>query len=72
MSEDATALPVMKTEVIKGNLNPTWKSIQVTMQQLCNGDPYRPLLIECFDWNASGELKLIGQTQMSLDDLMKK
>lgn len=70
--ESGGVLPVLKTEVVRGNLNPRWKPIQVTMQQLSNSDPYRPLLIECFDWNSSGELKLIGQTQQSLDDLIKR
>jgi Ca2+-dependent lipid-binding protein len=61
----------MRTEVVKNNVNPRWRAIQVTLQQLSNSDPYRPLLLECFDWNASGSHELIGQAQASLDDLMK-
>ena len=72
VTEEGGKLPVLKTEVIRNNLNPRWRPIQLTMQQLCNSDAYRPLLLECFDWNASGALDLIGQAQLSLDDMVQR
>jgi hypothetical protein len=53
-------VPVVKTEVIKNTLNPVWKPLTIKAQQLCNGDLDRPLAIECYDWNKSGNNELIG------------
>jgi hypothetical protein len=72
VNEDGGSLPVFKTEVVKDNLNPTWRTIVTTMQRLCNGDPYRPVLVECFDWDADGSHELIGSVQTSLDDIMQR
>ncbi len=60
---------MFKSEVIRNNLNPSWKVLQMSMQQLCNGDPHRPLLIECFDWNKDGKHEIIGAVTTSLDAL---
>ncbi len=54
------------------NLNPSFKPIITTMQRLCNGDPYRPVLIECFDWDKDGSHELIGNCRTSLDDLVQR
>ncbi len=72
MNEDGGALPVYKTEVVKNNLSPTWRTVVTTMQRLCNGDAYRPVLIECFDWDSDGSHELIGSVQTSLDDVMRR
>lgn len=39
-------VPVLKTEVVKNNLNPQWRAFKASMQQLCNCDEHRPLLLE--------------------------
>ena len=54
------------------NLNPTWKPVVLSMQRLCNGDPYRPLQIECLDWDRDGSHDLIGVVSTTLDDLTKR
>ena len=50
VSDDGVPIAMFKTEVIMKTLNPTWRVATASMQQLCNGDPYRNVLIECFDW----------------------
>jgi hypothetical protein len=72
VNEDGGAIPVFKTEVVMNNLSPTWKPIITSMQRLCNGDPYRPVLLECFDWDKDGSHDLIGTCRTSLDDLSKR
>eukprot|EP01028_Stygiella_incarcerata_P010829 TRINITY_DN583_c0_g1_i1.p1 TRINITY_DN583_c0_g1~~TRINITY_DN583_c0_g1_i1.p1 ORF type:complete len:565 (-),score=145.11 TRINITY_DN583_c0_g1_i1:129-1823(-) len=67
--ESGGFIPVHKTEVIKKNLNPQWAKFSVPIVQLCNGDEYRPLLFEVFDWNKSGKHELIGSFSASLTDL---
>ncbi|KAJ4956630.1 hypothetical protein NE237_013413 [Protea cynaroides] len=65
--ENGGAIPICKTEVINNDLNPTWKPLQLTMQQFGSKD--NPLVIECFDFNDSGNHELIGKLQKSVADL---
>ncbi|XP_056166186.1 protein BONZAI 3-like isoform X1 [Syzygium oleosum] len=67
--ESGGPLPICKTEVINNNLNPTWRPLCLSMQQF--GSKENPLVIECFDFNASGNHALIGQLQKSMADLEK-
>eukprot|EP00250_Pteridium_aquilinum_P002723 c12946_g1_i1 orf=428-2179(+) len=70
-NEGGSYVPVYKTEVKKNSLNPTWKIIQITLQQLCNGDMDCPLKFECFNFNANGRHDLIGNIETSLNGLQK-
>ena len=42
-------LPVFKTEVIKENLNPTWKPFEVSTAKLCNQIENQKFKIEVWD-----------------------
>ncbi|KAL0488601.1 hypothetical protein AKO1_015697 [Acrasis kona] len=64
--------PVHKTEVHKNTLNVSFAPFQITLQHLCNGDNFRTLRIECFDWNKSGSAELIGAIETSLDTMLKQ
>ncbi|XP_073155670.1 protein BONZAI 3-like [Henckelia pumila] len=61
------SIPICKTEVVNNNLNPVWKSVSLTMQQFMSKE--NPLLIECFDFNSSGNHVLIGKLQKSISEL---
>ncbi|XP_052192155.1 protein BONZAI 3 [Diospyros lotus] len=67
--ENGGSVPICKTEVLNNNLNPIWKPLSLTMQQLGSKD--NPLVIECFDFNNSGNHGLIGKVQKSIVDLEK-
>ncbi|XP_052192153.1 protein BONZAI 3-like isoform X3 [Diospyros lotus] len=67
--ENGGSVPICKTEVVSNNLNPIWKPLSLTMQQLGSKD--NPLVIECFDFNNSGNHGLIGKVQKSIVDLEK-
>ncbi|PRQ50027.1 putative C2 domain, protein BONZAI [Rosa chinensis] len=69
MVETGGCVPICKTEVVDNNLNPTWKSLCLSMQQIGSKD--NPLVIECFDFNSNGEHVLIGKLQKSVADLEK-
>ncbi|OVA12550.1 C2 calcium-dependent membrane targeting [Macleaya cordata] len=67
-------IPVYKTEVVKNNLNPTWKPVCLSAQQFGSKASLlldTPLVIECFDFNNSGSHELIGKIQKSVADLEK-
>ncbi|KAH0849689.1 hypothetical protein HID58_096177 [Brassica napus] len=67
--EHGTPIPVSKTEVLKNNLNPIWKPLFLSVQQVGSKDS--PLIIECSDFNSNGKHSLIGKVQKSLADLEK-
>ncbi|KAF5476480.1 hypothetical protein F2P56_003232 [Juglans regia] len=67
--ESGIPIPVYKTEVIKNDLKPTWKTVYLNIQQV--GSKESPLVIECFNFNSSGKHDLIGKVQKSLADLEK-
>ncbi|KAI4301859.1 hypothetical protein L6164_035097 [Bauhinia variegata] len=65
--ENGGSVPICKTEVTNNNLNPIWKPVCLTFQQIGSKD--NPLIIECFDFNNSGNHVLIGKMQKSVADL---
>ncbi|CAM6094097.1 unnamed protein product [Calypogeia fissa] len=67
--EDESTTPAFRTEVKKNNLNPEWKPIKVTLSQLCNGDKNRKLKIECLNFNTNGKADLIGEANLSLNEI---
>ncbi|XP_045796530.1 protein BONZAI 3-like isoform X1 [Trifolium pratense] len=67
--ESGGSVPICKTEVIDNNLNPKWKPVCLNFQQF--GSKENPLVIECFDFNSSGNHVLIGKLQKSVADLEK-
>ncbi|XP_062084619.1 protein BONZAI 3-like [Humulus lupulus] len=67
--ERGGSIPICKTEVIDNNLNPIWKPLSLNMHQFGSKD--NPLLIECFDFNSSGNHVLIGKLQKSVGQLEK-
>ncbi|XAR52531.1 hypothetical protein NMG60_11020661 [Bertholletia excelsa] len=69
ISESGVSIPICKTEVVTDNLNPVWKPLPLTMQQF--GSKENPLLVECFDFNTSGNHEIIGKLQKSVADLEK-
>ncbi|KAJ6359864.1 hypothetical protein OIU77_003966 [Salix suchowensis] len=67
MVEGGGYVPICKTEVVNNNLNPVWRPLCLSMQQF--GSKENPLVIECFDFNSSGNHVLIGKLQKSVADL---
>ncbi|XP_076617447.1 copine-3-like isoform X1 [Chaetodon auriga] len=49
-----------RTEVVKNNLNPTWRPFRIPLQSLCGGDMDKPIKVECYDHDNDGSHDLIG------------
>jgi len=62
-------LLIHKTETIFDNQNPAWAPFQISIQPLCNGSFDQPFLIECLDWDNSGNHDLIGRATVTLREL---
>ncbi|KAH8491008.1 hypothetical protein H0E87_023223 [Populus deltoides] len=85
MVEGGGSVPICKTEVVNNNLNPMWRPLCLSMQQFGSKASVMlakavsltrftliqetPLVIECFDFNSSGNHVLIGKLQKSVADL---
>ncbi|XP_054924438.1 copine-8-like isoform X1 [Dermacentor andersoni] len=65
VSEDNSYTAVFRTEVVKRNLNPTWRPFTIQMRQLSGGDDDRTLRVACYDWDLDGGMSsshdLIGE-----------
>jgi len=60
---------VHRTEVVKSNLSPSWKPLQLEVRSLCNGDYQRDLKMTVYDWNSSGSPDYIGSFHTTLEKL---
>eukprot|EP00027_Filamoeba_sp_ATCC50430_P003666 CAMPEP_0168548590 /NCGR_PEP_ID=MMETSP0413-20121227/4646_1 /TAXON_ID=136452 /ORGANISM="Filamoeba nolandi, Strain NC-AS-23-1" /LENGTH=720 /DNA_ID=CAMNT_0008578911 /DNA_START=24 /DNA_END=2183 /DNA_ORIENTATION=- len=63
---------VIKSEVMKNNLNPKWQQVSIPFDKLCNNDPNWPLMVQVWDWHSCGNHELIGQFITNLNKLKSK
>lgn len=59
---------VYRSEYVKQNLNPTWKTATIPMRRLKG----KVLKLEVTDWDADGTHDLIGIARVTLDDLISR
>lgn len=71
LREDGGYTPCYRSEVAKGSLYPVFKNVNTSLLQLCNGDVYRPIKVELFDWERNGSHRLLGECEVSVDKLSK-
>uniref|UniRef100_A0A8C5A319 Copine 3 n=1 Tax=Gadus morhua TaxID=8049 RepID=A0A8C5A319_GADMO len=58
-----------RTEVVKNNLNPTWRPFRITVQSLCGGDVEKPIRVDCYDHYTNGAHSIIGSFVTTLSQL---
>uniref|UniRef100_A0A8C6T637 Copine-3 n=1 Tax=Neogobius melanostomus TaxID=47308 RepID=A0A8C6T637_9GOBI len=58
-----------RTEVVKNNLNPTWRPFTISLRALCGGDPENTIKVDCYDHHVSGSHSLIGSFRTTLAEL---
>ena len=61
---------VVRSKVIKNNLNPEWDAIVVELSQLCGGDHDLPLQVAVFDFESSGKHVPMGHFETSVRGLL--
>ena len=69
--EDGNWIKVHETPPINKNLNPDWEPFKIRMQKLCNGDPLRPIKIECWAFGSNSKHKSMGECQITIDDIKR-
>eukprot|EP00598_Pedospumella_elongata_P004135 CAMPEP_0184970918 /NCGR_PEP_ID=MMETSP1098-20130426/3229_1 /TAXON_ID=89044 /ORGANISM="Spumella elongata, Strain CCAP 955/1" /LENGTH=531 /DNA_ID=CAMNT_0027492917 /DNA_START=64 /DNA_END=1659 /DNA_ORIENTATION=- len=70
LNEDNSYTVVWKSTKIDNSLNPIWSPVKIPMSSLCNGDMYRPLKIEIFDWDKSGKHQSMGVVETSVNAML--
>uniref|UniRef100_A0A3B4AF80 Copine-3 n=1 Tax=Periophthalmus magnuspinnatus TaxID=409849 RepID=A0A3B4AF80_9GOBI len=58
-----------RTEVVKNNLNPSWRPFRIPLQSLCGGDMDKPIKVECYDYDNDGSHDLIGTFETTMTRL---
>ncbi|XP_059147710.1 copine-3-like isoform X2 [Physella acuta] len=62
---------VHKTEVIKNNLNPSWRPFQLSLQKLCGGNRLQKIKIDCYDWDNDGSHDFIGTCTTTFEEMSR-
>ncbi|XP_062500941.1 copine-4-like [Corticium candelabrum] len=57
---DGQSLTIHRTEVVKNNLNPSWRSFNMSVQELTGQNEDQHLTISCYDYDDDGGHDLIG------------
>ncbi|XP_072426402.1 copine-3-like [Chiloscyllium punctatum] len=70
-TEDGKWQIAHRTEVIKNNLNPSWKAFKVSLHSLCGGDLQKPIKVECYDYDNDGSHDLIGTFETNVAKLQE-
>jgi len=63
---------VYKSQVIMNHLNPLWEEFHIHLDDLCDDDLNRPLRMELWDYESTGNHRLMGQVEVSPNILMAR
>nr|CBN81767.1 Copine-3 [Dicentrarchus labrax] len=58
-----------RTEVVKNNLNPTWRPFRISLRSLCGGHVEKSIKVDCYDHHFSGSHDLIGSFKATLAEM---
>ncbi|KAI8790172.1 copine-3 [Biomphalaria glabrata] len=70
-SADGSWQVVHRTEVVKNNLNPSWRPFELSVQKLCGGNKQQNIKIDCYDWDSDGSHDYIGGFVTTFNDMAK-
>ncbi|XP_065221686.1 copine-8-like [Planococcus citri] len=62
---------VHRSEVVRWSTSPRWKRFSIPLRSLCGGDLDRDIKIACFDYNNNGSHTLIGEFNVTVNQLSK-
>ena len=63
--------PVYRSKHVNDDLNPNWEPVSLDVNQLCEGDLYKPILIAVWDWEKSGKHTSMGSFETTVHGLIK-
>lgn len=70
-NDDGSVSVTHQTEVIKNNLNPTWRPFSVPSRVLCNANKEKVIKIAVYDYDDDGGHDMIGEFTTTVSKLLK-
>jgi len=62
--------PMYQSNYVKNNLDPLWNAMKCDLNVLCNDDTEAPIKIFVYDYESSGDHKLIGSVETTVEELI--
>ncbi|XP_025114756.1 copine-3-like isoform X3 [Pomacea canaliculata] len=62
---------VHRTEVVKNNLNPSWKPFELSVNTLCGRNKKQIMKFDVYDWDSDGSHDYIGGFSAPLEDMLQ-
>jgi len=63
---------VYRSEVINNNLNPSWKAVSISLNDICGNNKDERVTISVKDWEKSGKHESMGTIETSVNGLLNK
>lgn len=60
-----------QTTQVMDNANPVWANFEINMSKLCYGNLNGKIIIECWDWEKSGNHQFIGKATITVNQLVE-
>ncbi|KAK6185839.1 hypothetical protein SNE40_007985 [Patella caerulea] len=60
---------VHRTEVVKNNLNPSWRPFSIPLQIACGGDRKKRIRMDVYDWDSDGSHDFIGGFMTNIEEM---
>ncbi|KAK7114316.1 hypothetical protein V1264_000394 [Littorina saxatilis] len=70
-TSDGSWQVVHRTEVVKNNLNPSWRPFELPMSTLCSGNKKQTIKFDVYDWDSDGSHDYIGGFTATLEEMLK-
>jgi len=68
----ATWQVVHRSEVIKDDLNPKWKAVSLSLNDICGDNKDQQVRITVKDWEKSGQHESMGTIETSVNDIINR
>jgi len=63
--------PVYRSKHINNDLNPKWEPVTIDVNQLCDGDLDKPIMITVWDWEKSGKHTPMGNFETTVNAMLR-
>jgi len=70
IKEDSSLMKVFTSEVIRNTLEPHWEQKRHFVQQICNNDFDRQIMMKVWDWDKDSAHDLIGECIFTINELI--
>jgi len=71
LQADGTSFMVFTSEVIQNTLNPAWEQRRISIQQLCNNDYNKHILLKVFDHDKDSTPEIIGEVKFTIAEITR-